>query len=190
MRSTQRLKLPVWLSLTVIGMGVLTMVLLPTRTADAGNWPIDVYSTGQEVARAPLTPLLAPSVRGGIDAGAPLPVLPDNVAPPPIASLSGDTYLLFADGFYARNETSSWMPYVMFGAAEDTANVRGNGSDRNPTTPVERELRLGIGLHRQLLDRMDLTLGYRGQYQGPSVIDGDHDEPVRHDVGLRLRYRF
>ena len=165
------------------------MALLPVGLADAGNWPIDGYSimpTTAAVAASATIAARAPA--------APLPVLPDDalavLAEPPVPAASGDTYLLFADGFYARNETSSWMPYIMFGA-EDEPRGAAEGALAGPgASAAEPELRLGIGLHRRLIDRMDLTLGYRAQYRGPSVIEDDDVAPIEHKFGLRLRYRF
>ena len=187
MRPTSRPNLRSWRCLIRIGSAALTMALLPVGIADAGKWPIDSYSGAPVAARAPLAPV---AVQIRFNDAAPLPAPIDDVAlTPPAASESGDTYLLFADGFYARNETSSWMPYLMFGKEEGDGNDVG-GSAGNLTSVAEPQLRLGIGLHRRLIDRMDLTVGYRAEYRGPSVIEDDDIAPVDHNFGLRLRYRF
>ena len=81
------------------------------------------------------------------------------------------------------------MPYIMFGA-EDEPRAAGGALAGPGASAAEPELRLGIGLHRRLIDRMDLTLGYRAQYRGPSVIEDDDIAPIEHKFGLRLRYRF
>ena len=187
MRSTSRANLRSWRCLTRIGSAAFAMALLPAGVADAGKWPVDRYSGMPIAARAPQAPA-AMQVR--FNDAAPLPALVDDAAlAPPAASESGDTYLLFADGFYARNETSSWMPYLMFGKEARDGSDLGAGAG-NLTTGAEPELRLGIGLHRRLIDRMDLTVGYRAEYRGPSVIEDDDIAPVDHNLGLRLRYRF